>query len=360
MEAAFYLWWNSHSWRRHFNYEERSSVEAALYLWENGHSWRRHFTLRKWSSMEAAFYLWGKVIHGAAFYLWGNGHPWRWHFTYEETLIHGGSTLPMRKRSLMEVVFYLEEMVIHGGGILPMRKRSPMEVAFYLWGDGHPRRLHGHPWRRHVTDKETVIHGGSIFVLYSTLLHLLPLRFHCADGCWDRTQDLWGSGHPWRRHFTYEETVIQGGCMVIHGGGMLPIRKRSFMEAAFLYCIQHCFICCPSDSTVPTDAGIEPRTFEEAVIHGGGILPMRKRSSMEAAFYLWGNGHPWRQHFTYEETVIHGDGILPMRKRSSIEAAFYLWGNVHPWRRHWSWSRMTGRPPSWAAHTSASGPCFLF
>jgi len=27
------------------------------------------------------------------------------------------------------------------------------------------------------------------FVLYSTLLHLPPLRFHCADGCWDRTQD---------------------------------------------------------------------------------------------------------------------------------------------------------------------------
>ncbi len=38
----------------------------------------------------------------------------------------------MRKRSPMEVAFYLEEMVIHGGGILPMRKRSPMEVAFYL------------------------------------------------------------------------------------------------------------------------------------------------------------------------------------------------------------------------------------
>ncbi len=28
----------------------------------------------------------------------------------------------------------------------------------------------------------------------------------------------------------------------------------------FSYCIQHCFICRPSDSTVPLDAGIEPRT----------------------------------------------------------------------------------------------------
>ncbi len=27
------------------------------------------------------------------------------------------------------------------------------------------------------------------------------------------------------------------------------------------YSIQHCFICRPSDSTVPTDAGIEPRTI---------------------------------------------------------------------------------------------------
>jgi hypothetical protein len=26
------------------------------------------------------------------------------------------------------------------------------------------------------------------------------------------------------------------------------------------YNIQHCFICRPSDSTVPTDAGFEPRT----------------------------------------------------------------------------------------------------
>ncbi len=29
----------------------------------------------------------------------------------------------------------------------------------------------------------------SFSVQYSALLHLPPLRFHCADGCWDRTQD---------------------------------------------------------------------------------------------------------------------------------------------------------------------------
>jgi hypothetical protein len=27
------------------------------------------------------------------------------------------------------------------------------------------------------------------YVRYLTLLHLLPLRFHCVGGCWDRTQD---------------------------------------------------------------------------------------------------------------------------------------------------------------------------
>jgi hypothetical protein len=27
------------------------------------------------------------------------------------------------------------------------------------------------------------------YVLYSTLLHLPPLRLHCVGGCWDRTQD---------------------------------------------------------------------------------------------------------------------------------------------------------------------------
>jgi hypothetical protein len=33
-----------------------------------------------------------------------------------------------------------------------------------------------------------------------------------------------------------------------------------FFSLFLAYIIQHCFICRPSDSTVPTDAGIEPRT----------------------------------------------------------------------------------------------------
>jgi hypothetical protein len=38
-------------------------------------------------------------------------------------------------------------------------------------------------------NESLVIGGGFFFVLYSALLHLPPLRFHCADRCWDRTQD---------------------------------------------------------------------------------------------------------------------------------------------------------------------------
>jgi hypothetical protein len=36
------------------------------------------------------------------------------------------------------------------------------------------------------------------------------------------------------------------------------ILKRDFFH--FMYIIQHCFICRPSDSIVSEDAGIEPRT----------------------------------------------------------------------------------------------------
>ncbi len=43
--------------------------------------------------------------------------------------------------------------------------------------------------------------------------------------------------------------------------------KGEFFDFIFLmYCIQHCFICRPSESTVSEDAGIEPRTFANFVI----------------------------------------------------------------------------------------------
>jgi hypothetical protein len=39
-----------------------------------------------------------------------------------------------------------------------------------------------------------------------------------------------------------------------------------FFLSFLSYYIQHCFICRPSNSTVPTDAGIEPRTVATSAL----------------------------------------------------------------------------------------------
>ncbi len=41
------------------------------------------------------------------------------------------------------------------------------------------------------------------------------------------------------------------------------IKKKFFFS---MYCIQHCFICRPSDSTVSEDAGIQPRTVATSAL----------------------------------------------------------------------------------------------
>jgi hypothetical protein len=52
-----------------------------------------------------------------------------------------------------------------------------------------------------------------------------------------------------------------GDIALFIGGIIAPYLydQRGFLSFCS-YNIQHCFICRPSDSTVPTDAGIEPRT----------------------------------------------------------------------------------------------------
>ncbi len=43
--------------------------------------------------------------------------------------------------------------------------------------------------KRYSMNTDQMINRGIFFyVLYSTLLHLSPLRFHCVGGCWDRNQ----------------------------------------------------------------------------------------------------------------------------------------------------------------------------
>ncbi len=49
------------------------------------------------------------------------------------------------------------------------------------------------------------------------------------------------------------------------------------MGIFFSYYIQHCFICRPSDSIVPTDAGIEPRTVATGALVGSQTLYITTR-----------------------------------------------------------------------------------
>jgi hypothetical protein len=56
----------------------------------------------------------------------------------------------------------------------------------------------------------------------------------------------------------------------------------------FIYVIQHCFICHPSDSTASEDARIEPRTVTTLALTAG-------RSNHSARSYLW-------MCFTFEPT----------------------------------------------------------
>jgi hypothetical protein len=46
---------------------------------------------------------------------------------------------------------------------------------------------------------------------------------------------------------------------------LLVIKQGNLFFFLSIYCIQHCFICRPLDSTVSEDAGIEPRTSVLAV-----------------------------------------------------------------------------------------------
>ena len=49
------------------------------------------------------------------------------------------------------------------------------------------------------------------------------------------------------------------------------IEPKFFEGGIFLYVIQHCFICRPSDSTVSEDAGIEPRPLAMTARHSNHL-----------------------------------------------------------------------------------------
>ncbi len=93
-------------------------------------------------------------------------------------------------------------------------------------------------------------------------------------------------------------------CQVYKTSGLQkrPVAKKLFFFyffggffIFFPYCIQHCFICRPSDSTVPTDAGIEPRTVATgalAVRHSNHLArshPLQKNIHIYSLLVVVGN-----------------------------------------------------------------------
>jgi hypothetical protein len=72
------------------------------------------------------------------------------------------------------------------------------------------------------------------------------------------------------------------------------------------YNIQHCFICRPSDSTVPTDAGIEPRTVAT------GALAVRRSNH-------WARSHPFRPSYVFS-------GISGISLPGSRPCLLFSWG----------------------------------
>jgi hypothetical protein len=57
-----------------------------------------------------------------------------------------------------------------------------------------------------------------------------------------------------------------------------------------MYCIQHCFICRPSDSTVSEDAGIDPRTVATSA------LAVRRSNHSARSHPHLARSHPQRFH----------------------------------------------------------------
>jgi hypothetical protein len=76
-------------------------------------------------------------------------------------------------------------------------------TSYSLWADNH-----SHHYHINTSKTEQGNFLKFFMVLYSTLLHLPPLRFQCVGECWDRTQDSCDFGidcqmlysHPAKSH----------------------------------------------------------------------------------------------------------------------------------------------------------------
>ncbi len=85
--------------------------------------------------------------------------------------------------------------------LISCKKRKSLDIPEGIGGfvrskfEFSPFRYWTGEWSQTLKDNESgpirILNNKekSFIVLYSTLLHLPPLRFQCADGCWDRTQN---------------------------------------------------------------------------------------------------------------------------------------------------------------------------
>jgi hypothetical protein len=86
---------------------------------------------------------------------------------------------------------------------------------------------------------------GFFYVLYSTLLHLPPLSFHCVGGCWMlgqlrptalavRRSNRSATSHPHlaQRRFVHEKTEMCGGGGYTYVGFLKMESYRSFVRPA--------------------------------------------------------------------------------------------------------------------------------
>ncbi len=112
------------------------------------------------------------------------------------------------------------------------------------------------------------------------------------------------------------------------------LNKGIFWIFLFMYFIQHFFICCPSDSTVSEDAGIEPRTVATSAL-------AVRRSSHSASSPPTCRDIPFPKEDQNTDELAGGGGGrgAPMRFQTSIAYFIQSHGRVYSCvRTHLSFS----------------------
>ncbi len=93
-------------------------------------------------------------------------------------------------------------------------------------------------------------------------------------------------------------------------------RFPSSFNIFFMYDIQHCFICRPSDSTVSEDAGIEPRTVADTTL----AVCLSNHSA---------RSHPYFLHFYTHNNFLFAEItyllILKMLTEILLRIPFIVW-----------------------------------